>query len=302
MRRAQRLTFFLLVLAICSPAAEHRHPGKILVVTAAAGDYVIGAGGTLALLALEGYDVHVAQFGNDEKDSAGLSPAETRLANVQQARAASEYLGVKDTVAMDHKSGETGHTSSTEMRKQLFALIRHLRPKKIFIPDGYVHFLGDWDQYYVGRMAEEAWGYSGGGTFANELERMGLKPYSVPEVYYYSVGRPYRPREGGEQNAKLMAVDIGSVMETKVRAIQLMHTRNRVRAMETRRRLQAAGKPLGGLELLDDGSVNALARAWVEELGKAIAARHGLKYGEEFNYVGRGDELPPHVLRRAVPK
>ena len=302
MRLAQRLTLFFSVWAICSQAAENRHPGKILVVTAGAGDYISGAGGTLALFALEGYDVHLAQFGNDEKDSAGLSPAETRLANVQQARAASEYLGVKDTIAMDHKSGETGHTSSTEMRKQLFALIRHLRPKKIFIPDGYVHFLGDWDQYYVGRMAEEAWGYSGGGTFANELERMGLKPYSVPEVYYYAVGRPYRPREGGEQNARLMAVDIGSVMETKVRAMQLMHTRNRVRAMETRVRLRTAGKPLGALELLDEGAVKELARAWLEELGKAVGAKHGFEYGEEFNYVGRGEDLPPHVMRRAVPK
>lgn len=301
-RLAQRLIFGSLILAVGSQAAEERHPGKILVATAAAGDYIIGAGGTLAQFALEGYDVHVAQFGNDEKDSAGLSPAETRLANVQQARAAGEYLGVTDTVSMDHKSGETGHISSTEMRKQLFALIRHLRPTKIFIPDGYVHFLGDWDQYYVGRMAEEAWGYSGGGTFANELERMGLKPYSVPEVYYYTVGRPYRPREGGEQDAGLMAVDIGSVMETKVRAMQLMHTRNRVRAMETRLRLQAAGKPLSGLELLDESAVKELARAWVAELGKAIGAKHGFEYGEEFNYVGRGEELPPHVMRRAVPK
>jgi hypothetical protein len=153
-------------------------------------------------------------------------------------------------------------------------------------------------------MAEEAWGYSGGGTFANELERMGLKPYSVPEVYYYTVGRPYRPREGGEQNAKLMAVDIESVMETKVRAMQLMHTRNRVRAIETRLRLEAAGKPLGGLELLDDGAVKEFARAWVGELGEAIGAKHGFVYGEEFNYVGpgAGEDLPEHVMKRAVPK
>jgi hypothetical protein len=153
-------------------------------------------------------------------------------------------------------------------------------------------------------MAEEAWGYSGGGTFANELERMGLKPYSVPEVYYYTLGRPYRPREGGEQNARLMAVDIGSVMETKVRAMHLLHTRNRVRAMETRGRLQAAGKPLGGLELLDEAALKGVVRAWVEELGQAIGAKNGFDYGEEFNYVGpgAGEDLPEHVVKRAVPK
>ena len=78
MRLAQRLTFFFSVLVICAQAAGDRHPGKVLVVTAGASDYIAGAGGTLALFALEGYDVHLAQFGNDEKDSAGLSPAEKR--------------------------------------------------------------------------------------------------------------------------------------------------------------------------------------------------------------------------------
>lgn len=303
MRRARWVVLGLLALLGGALPAENTDPGKILVVTAGAGDYIIGAGGTLARFALEGYDIRIARFGNDEKASAGLSPAETRLANVAEARAAGEYLGIKDIVAMDLKSGETGQVSSTEMRKQLFALIRFLKPKKIFIPDGYVHYLGDWDQYYVGRMAEEAWGYSGSGTFANELERIGLKPYSVPQVYYYTVGRPYRPREGGEQNAKLMPVDITAVMEPKVRALQLLHTRNRLRAIETRVRLQAEGKPLGALELLDDGAVKTLARAWAEELAKTIGAKHGFAYGEEFNYVGPGEEdLPPHVLSRAVPK
>jgi hypothetical protein len=93
-------------------------------------------------------------------------------------------------------------------------------------------------------------------------------------------------------------------METKVRAMHLLHTRNRIRAMETRGRLQAAGKPLGGLELLDEAALKGVVRAWVEELGQAIGAKHGFDYGEEFNYVGpgAGEDLPEHVVKRAVPK
>jgi hypothetical protein len=50
--------------------------------------------------------------------------------------------------------------------------------------------------------------------------------------------------------------------------------------------------------------VKELARAWVEELGQAIGAKHGFDYGEEFNYVGpgAGEDLPEHVMKRAVPK
>ena len=53
----------------------------VLVVSAGSGDYLMAAGGTLASLIDRGFAVHVVQFGNDEKNSIGLSPAQTRLAN-----------------------------------------------------------------------------------------------------------------------------------------------------------------------------------------------------------------------------
>ena len=299
-----RAVLVLLAMLIGAPPlfAEGPIPGKVLVVTADSADYLLGAAGTLAQMALDGYEIHVAQFGNDEKESAGLSPAETRWANTQEGRAAGEYLGFRDAVSMEHKTGEIGHVSSTEMRNQLFALIRHLRPKKIFIPDPYVPFHSDWDIYFVGRMAEEAWGYSGGSTFAPELARMGLAPYSVPEVYYYPVERPYRPEEGGEQNARLAGVDISSLIEAKATALAMLRTRNRLRALVTRTRLHAAGRPSELLEPLDEKLVQALARAWVHQLAATIGEKHGFRYGEEFNYVGPGEAIPPYALERAVAK
>jgi LmbE family N-acetylglucosaminyl deacetylase len=282
--------------------AETAVPGKVLVVTADSAGYLIGAGGTLAQMALDGYDIHVAHFGNDEKESAGLSPAETRWANIHEGKAAAEYLGFVDAVYMEHKSGEIGYVSSTEMRNQLFALIRHLRPKKIFIPDPYVHFHPDWDIYFVGRMAEEAWGYSGGSTFAAELARMDLTPHSVPEVYYYPLDRPYRPAEGGEQNARLLGVDIGNVLDAKATALAMLRTRNRFRAQVLHARLNAAGRSSELLEPLDEKLVQALARAWVHQLAATMGEKHGFQYGEEFNYVGPGEAVPPHALERAVPK
>src|SRR5258708_5415400 len=150
---------------------------RILVVTASSGDYIQGAGGTLARFIRDGWRVDVAQLGNDEKVSHGLTPAQTRLANIQEGKAAAKLLGVKDVILMDLKSGELDQASSTEMRNQLFALIRGIRPQIIFIPDPYIHYQEDHDIRRIGFMAEEAWGYSGGSTFANELTRMGLKPY-----------------------------------------------------------------------------------------------------------------------------
>lgn len=246
---------------------------RVLVVTGSSGDYIYGAGGTLAKLAREGWRVDVALMGNGEKMSAGASPAQTRLANMQEGRAAAKLLGVRDVIAMDFKSGELGYVSSTEMRNQLFGLIRHTRPRMLFIPDPYVSYHEDRDLRYVGMMAEEAWGYSGGRTFANELERMGFKPYGAPEIFYYAPGRPYRPGEGGVRRAKFAARDIGDTLDVKVHAAQLMPTRNRAWAMSR-------------VGLLDDAGLNRFVEAYIDELAVVVGGKHGFAHGEEFNHVG----------------
>lgn len=292
----------LLFLALCVSSCLAQSAGRVLVVTADGADWMVGAGGTLAQLALDGYAVTVAQYGNDEKESAGLSQPETRWANVQEAKAAAEYLGVEDWVLMDFKSGETGYVSATEMRKQLFALIRHLKPAKLFIPDPYVHYQPDWDVYFVGRMAEEAWGYSGGSTFGPELERIGLAPYSVPEVYYYAAGRPLRPREGGEAAARLEIVDIEPLLDAKLVALAMLRTRNQQTARTTRIRLENDGRLVESLPAFDEKAIQDLVKATAKELAAEIGAKHGMDYAEEFNYVGRRAAIPPHALERAVKK
>ncbi len=248
----------------------------MLVVTAHAEDYLIGAGGTLAKLIEDGYTVRVVQVTNDEKSAANLSPAEARKASVEEGGQAARLLGVKEVVRLGHKSGELGYISSTELRDQIFTLIRYFKPRLIFIPDPYIHYDPERDHFYTGKMAEEAWGYSGGSTFNPELARVGLPGYGVPEVYYYAVRRPYRPGEGGEENARFRAVDISSTFERKATAVLA---------------LQAA---------------RPASRAFLEELAATIGKKHGFHYGEEFNYVGAemgaGKGLPEHVREHVVPE
>lgn len=275
---------------------------RILVVSVDGADYLLAAGGTLAKAVLDGHRVTVAVIGNDEKESAGMPTQETRRANRNDALAAAEILGIEDFLFFDHKAGELGYTSSTEIREQLFGLIRHTRPTKLFIPDPYVHYSRDWDVWFGGRAAEEAWGYSGGGTFSPVLARAGLEPYSVPEVFYYAVGRPYQPREGGERNAGLEVRDIASQMIAKRMALAMLRTRNRATVVEIRRRRAAKGgkDPWPGAP--EDAAAGRYMEAMADELGAAIGARHGLAYAEEFNYVGPGSPIPEFALERAVSK
>jgi LmbE family N-acetylglucosaminyl deacetylase len=278
--------FWLLVPVVMSAQSDRR----ILVVTASSRDYIFGAGATLARYVQEGWRVDVAQFGSDDKMSLGANPAQTRLANVQEGKAAAKLLGVTDVVLMDHESGELGYVSSTEMRQQLFALIRGMKPRVIFLPDPYVHYQEDRDQPIVGLMAEEAWGYSGGAMFGNELARMGFQPHGAPEVFFYSATRPYRAGEGGEAfKARFVARSIGDTLEQKITAAQLLQTRNRA---------WSALRP----GLLEDHRVNEYIRAYLTEMAVTVGSKHGFQYGEEFNHVGASEPVPAHAVERARPR
>lgn len=290
-----RRLFPILLSVIAGPAlAQSEGAGRILVVAASSGDYIWGAGATLAQFIKAGWRVDVAQCGNGEKRLPGVTPAEARLAAMEEATAAAKALGVTDLVRLEHKSGEFGYVSSTEMRNQLFALIRGIKPKILFIPDPYVHYQDDRDFTLAGFVAEEAWGYSGGGSFANELARMGLAPYGAPEVFYYTPMRPYRAGEGGEAaKARFAGRDIaGAAFQAKLTAISLLTAYNRgwlhIRT----------GKPFE-----DAAEVARHAARYAEELARAIGVRHGFQLGEEFNHVGPvSDPIPAYALDKARPR
>jgi LmbE family N-acetylglucosaminyl deacetylase len=275
---------------------------RVLVITAHAGDYLIGAGGFLAGLIDQGYEVIVIQVTNDEKNSDGLEPAETQKANQEEGGKAARLLGARELVCLGHKSGELGYISSTELRSEIFGLVRYFKPHVMVIPDPYIHYDENRDHFYVGKMAEEAWGYSGGENFGPELQRMGLGPYGAPEVYYYAIGRPYRPGEGGDVPARFRPVDVSAAFDRKLKAVLALRTTNRLYATQTRQRLIDAGHPDPRLGHLDDNSINALVRAYLEELASTIGTKHGFRYGEEFNYVGVVEGLPEHVLDKVKPE
>ena len=297
------LAILFLVIALPLSLGAQRTK-SIVVVTAGSGDYLFGCGGTLANFIDEGYKVYVVQIGNDEKDSVGLGPAETRLVNVEDSEKAARMLGVSDILNINDKSGELGAIATNEMRNHISIMIRHWKPEKFFLPDPYMHYEPDWDQYFAARGAEET-SYSNAGYFLPEATKAGLRGHGPRETYYYGTYRPYRPGEGGHNAAKFMPVDITKNFNKKAAAIQALRNRNHRYAVHTKARLEMAGKPLGLLSEITESSTRKLIRAFVKELAETIGKKHGFQYGEEFNYHGRayGGESPlrPWIEERAKP-
>jgi LmbE family N-acetylglucosaminyl deacetylase len=290
-----------LLILLLVPFVLTGQPRKsVLVISAGSGDYLMGAGGTLALLIGQGYAVNVVQIGNDEKNAIGLSPAEARLANNREGQNAARLLGIREVFLLNHKSGELGQVSSNEIRDQLFGLIRHYKPEIIFHPDPWIHYEPDWDQFFTARPAEE-FSYGTGRYVGAEFTKMGLPPVGVREVYYYAAYRPYRPGEGGHEGAQFRPMDIGKTFQLKVTALEALETANRRYATHVKQRLELAGKPSPLLRDIDGASARRLIRAYAEELAETIGRKHGFQYGEEFNYNGRGSSVPPHVREHVKP-
>jgi LmbE family N-acetylglucosaminyl deacetylase len=294
------ITSMLLLLLLLPLALAAQAQKNVLVITSRPGDYLMAAGGTLAALIQQGYAVNVVQIGNDEKNSIGLSPAETRLANNRDGQNAARVLGVREVFLLNHKTGELGQVSSNEIRNQLFGLVRHYKPQIIFHPDPWIHYESDWDHFFAARPAEE-FSYGSGRYVGEEFTKMGLPPVGVPETYYYAANRPYRPGEGGHEAAKFRAVDIGKNLNLKVAALEQLQTSNRQYAAHVQQRLELAGKPSPLLSVLNRESISALVRAYAEELAETIGRKHGFRYGEEFNYHGSGPRIPEHIREKAKP-
>jgi LmbE family N-acetylglucosaminyl deacetylase len=295
MRKLLFLAASLFSWPLCAQA-----PKSVLVITSTPGDYLMAAGGTLALMADQGYIINVVQVGNDEKNSVGLRPADTRIANSREGANAARMLGIREVFVLEHKSGELGQVSINEIRNQIFGLVRHYKPQVIFHPDPWVHYEPDWDHFFTARPAEE-FSYGNGRYVGHEFTKMGLAPVGVGEVYYYAVNRPYRPGEGGHEGAVLRPVDISKSFERKVAVLQQLETANRRYAMQVKQRLELAGRPSPLLLEINRGSINGLVRAYVEELAETIGKKHNFSYGEEFNYHGPGSRVPAHVMERAKP-
>lgn len=255
------------------------------MITPSMRDCVFGAGGTLAKFASEGRAVYVAVLGNEEKLSAGLGPAETRIANNEEGERAAKRLGVKEVINLGHKSGELGYISSSEIRNQVMALTRLYKPEILFFPDWYVHYQDDNDLYRAGRATEES-PYGGSSLFLQEMSAQGFPGFAAREYYFFVPYRPYRAREGGEGNATMKQVDICGMMDRKVSAALEMTTANRAFAQ-----VRSPGA---------DGQ--AFARTFVEELASAVGQRHGMRCAEEFNHLRPVPGLPEHVREKARKK
>lgn len=234
--------------------------GPALVITTHAEDYLVSAGGTLARMTQGGSHVSLLRVTDDH------APAESE----QAAR----ILGVKQVFSLGYRRGDLPAVSPTELRDRILFYIRRLRPRALLIPNPYAHHDGQMDHYYAGSAAEEARLAAGLANFQPPFALVGLAPYTVPDLYYYSQPldpETLQPEAPPPFAPQPVAFDIHSTAGRKLEALLALKTSNQALAREVAARLQRTGREL------DASSPEALARARVAGSGNTEAFLHSTR-------------------------
>ncbi|HEV2400067.1 MAG TPA: PIG-L deacetylase family protein [Candidatus Sulfotelmatobacter sp.] len=164
----------------------------ILVFTPHPDDDVFGAGGTIALLNRNHNKVFIAIYTNDDKGSYDEDMNSQRLARIRRAEeeVSEGLLGTpkENIMWLGYDDGMLEYAAQPKLTEEATAIIRRIRPDILLSVDP-----GQWyERWHKSdhRMAAfntidavraaEFWLY-----FPNQKLQQGLKPYRVPEMYFF---------------------------------------------------------------------------------------------------------------------
>ena len=274
-------------------AANQPSKGKVLaLITPHLDDGPIFAGGTLAKLLHEGYTGYFIRVSNDEKDSYSMTLGETVLANEHDTARFVTTAGLKRSYDLSYRNHGLDDVSKMELRVRLIFLFRLLKVDTVLSYDPWGHYEENPDHYVSAQAVEAACWMAGDHLDFPEQFEVGLKPHSVSEKYYFARGPQLVNR----------VVDIGPTIKQKVASIQ--SCRNMINNMV---RGVAASLATRGLQLpaLSQPDSQAASDAFIQaafvERDKAVGAKYGLEYAEEFHYIGPDHSLDDYIARNAVP-
>lgn len=210
---------------------EAEEPKRALVIAAHPDDPDIGAGGTVALWARDGWEIYYLVCTNGAKGSSDPNADPTALVQARQGeqRQAAQTLGVRDVFFLDHEDGEL--IADRVLLGEVTRYIRRLRPHTIFTHSTELivgnRGINHTDHRATGQTAVDAV-YPTARDALNFPEhlREGLQPHKVKQVYLWTSNQP------------TVSIDITDVVELKVQALMRHESQFGGREDFTRRMLE----------------------------------------------------------------
>ena len=243
-------------------------PLDVLALAAHPDDVELCAGGTMCLLAEQGYATGVVDFTRGELGSRGTP--EGRMA---EAAAAAEILGLTARHNLGLPDGDIQNTKANQLA--LIRLVRHHRPRIVLMnPPEERHP----DHGAAARLSADALFYSG----LVKVETF----WPDPETGEDRAQEPWRPQHALHymQNLEFepsLVVDVSGVWEQRVRALRAFESQFHNPDYE-------AGEDEPETFISNPGFF-----AWIEARARVWGYKVGAAYGEPFQYrhgpIGSGD-------------
>ncbi len=269
-----------------TPLTADASRGKVFaLITPHLDDGPIFAGGTITKFIREGYTGYFIRTSNDEKDSFDLSLGQTVLANEQDTAGFVKTAGLKQSFDLSYRNHRMDDVARTELRGRLIFLFRLLKVDTILSYDPWGHYEENPDHYVTAQAVEAACWMSGGRLDFPEHFAAGLQPHSVSEKYYFARGPQLVNR----------VVDTSATTDTKIELIRscktmVDHMLKDVQSGLAKRKMQ-----------VPDLTVDQFIQTALLSRDRAAGAKHGLKYAEEFHYIGPDHTLDDYIKQHAVP-
>lgn len=224
-------------------------PLDVLALAAHPDDVELCAGGTMCLLAEQGYRTGVVDFTRGELGTRGTP--ETRE---EEAARASEILGLVARENLGLSDGDIRNTPET--RLPLIRLIRRYRPQIVLInaPEDRHP-----DHPAASRYATDALFYSGLAKIETEDGGAAQEPWRPPHVLHYMQSIPFEPS---------FVVDVSDVWERRMDALLAYRTQF------------YTGESDGPQTFIS----NPAFLEWVEARARTYGYRIGATYGEPLLY------------------
>jgi len=185
---------------------------RALVIGAHPDDNEFGAGGTIARLASQGWDVTfiIATNGNKGSHDPGMSSYRLSEIREQEQVAAAKALGVRRVIFLRNNDGELEPTIA--LRAEFALYIRHFRPHAVFTHDPWKHYMLHPDHRAVGFAVIEGIVSARDHLFMPGLGQIGITIWRPESLYLWGAEQPDTVE------------DITDFAEHKLQALREHHT------------------------------------------------------------------------------
>jgi len=277
------------------PRSGKPREGQVLVaIQPHSDDIPLFAAGTVFKLMDEGAKGYLIRVTNDDMAGPGTY-AETVTANARDMTAITKVLGVERTFDLNYNNHMMDNIARSELRARFIFLFRLLKADIVVTYDPSGPYEENPDHYVTSACVEAAAWMAGGAKDYPEHFAAGLSPYSVKEKYYFA----------RFQQRVNRVVDIAPWIERKID----LNLENKAQGpagengQRLRSRLDAQGQRLPLLGSDDTSANRNYIREFVLQQDRETGERHGLKYAEQFHYIGPAqNRVEEYVKKNAVPR